>query len=164
MHRIVVGVDGSENSRQALRWAIEEAEGRKAQLEVVHAWEPPFGPTWGTLGADVAAYEAQAQRLLEDEVSTMAAASASTTVDQQAVRGSAASVLVELSKQADLIVVGARGHGGFAGLRWAQSATRWRTTPNVRSSSCMQVDLHPCSRWRRAIQRTRSAQHSWRLA
>ena len=113
MQRIVVGVDGSENSRQALRWAIEQAEGRKAHLEVIHAWEPPFGPTWGTLGADLAAYQEQAQRLLHNEVSKVAPAS----VDQLAVRGPAASVLVELSKQADLIVVGARGHGGFAGLR-----------------------------------------------
>ena len=35
---IVVGVDGSENSRQALRWALDEARLRQAQVRVVHAW------------------------------------------------------------------------------------------------------------------------------
>jgi nucleotide-binding universal stress UspA family protein len=35
---IVVGVDGSENSRQALRWALEEARLRQARVRVVHAW------------------------------------------------------------------------------------------------------------------------------
>ena len=117
MDRIVVGVDGSEQSRRALRWAFDEAERRQARLDVVCAWDAPFGPTWGTLGTDVAAYETAALRLLEQEVTKMPSGTASITVDQHALRGSAGSVLVGLSREADLIVVGSRGRGGFAGLR-----------------------------------------------
>ena len=138
MQRIVVGVDGSEHAREALRWAVEVAEWRTAQLDIVHAWEPPFGPTWGTLGTDVAAYEEQAQRLLDDEVSKMPPAAASTTVDPQAVRGSAASVLIGLSKDADLVVVGARGHGGFAGLRLGSVSDQV-----AHHAECPVVIVHP---------------------
>ena len=138
MQRIVVGVDGSEHAREALRWAIEEAQWRKARLHIVHAWEPPFGPTWGTLGTDVAAYEEQAQRLLDDEVSKLLPATASVDVDPQAVRGRAASVLIGLSKESDLVVVGARGHGGFAGLRLGSVSDQL-----AHHAECPVVIVHP---------------------
>ncbi len=55
MERIVVGIDGSDGSRRALEWAIDESRLRRCTLLVVHAWQAPFGPTWGTLGEEPSA-------------------------------------------------------------------------------------------------------------
>jgi nucleotide-binding universal stress UspA family protein len=116
MQRIVVGIDGSEGARRALDWAIEEAELRHARLQVVHTWDAPFEPTWGTMGVDVAAYEESARELLDDEVEDRVVGAVRQNVEKQLVRGGAAIVLVGLSKDADLLVIGSRGRGGFAGL------------------------------------------------
>ena len=70
MQRVVVGVDGSENSRRALAWALDEARVRNACLDVVHTWEPPLVVGFGTLpsgGATLGGspYEEQATLLLD---------------------------------------------------------------------------------------------------
>ncbi len=116
MQQIVVGIDGSESSSRALEWALDEAALRQARLQVVHAWDAPFEPTWGTMGVDVAEYESAARRLVDDEVAARVPDTTRVPVDNLIVRGSAAAMLVDLSKDADLVVVGSRGHGGFAGL------------------------------------------------
>ena len=113
MERIVVGIDGSDGSRRALEWAIDESRLRQSTLLVVHAWQAPFGPTWGTLGEDTERYEANAQRLLDD---TVADAVTDIPIDKLLVNGSAASAIVEASRDATLVVIGSRGRGGFAGL------------------------------------------------
>ena len=116
MPQIVVGIDGSESSSQALEWALDEAERRQARLQVVHAWDAPFEPTWGTMGSTSQNMNQPARRLTDDEVAARVPDTTRVPVDKLIVRGSAAATLVDLSKDADLVVVGSRGHGGFAGL------------------------------------------------
>jgi len=121
MQRIIVGVDGSENSRRALVWAIDEARVRNACLDVVHAWEPPLVVGFGALpsgGATLegSSYEERATLLLDLMIAGASNEELSFPIDAIAVHGSAASALIKTAKGADLIVVGSRGRGGFAGL------------------------------------------------
>ena len=132
MSTIVVGVDGSEASAHALRWALDEARLRRAKLQIVYAYE--FAPAWrfypdeaGLSGAQFEAlsedYDAAAEesrRHGEELVAGMVAALGDlgeVQVDQQ-VTGDhrPASALIEATKGAELVVVGSRGRGGFKGL------------------------------------------------
>jgi len=113
--RIVVGVDASEESKEALRWASQYAEFIGARLEVVHAWHvadehawlqslpPPANPT------DIA------RKALASVVDSMIPPG-KLDVQTFVLEGHAAQVLVTASKGADLLVVGSRGFGGFDGL------------------------------------------------
>lgn len=116
--RLVVGVDGSDGGSTALHWALAEAELRRADLDVVHVWTAPF--VYGPLGMygyplDPAEFEQAAKelvtRLLED-----AGVADRAGVRPLVVEGRAASVLLEAARDADLLIVGSRGLGGFAGL------------------------------------------------
>jgi nucleotide-binding universal stress UspA family protein len=112
--RVVVGVDGSEGSARALRWAADEARLRGARLEIVHAWAVPFMgevPTTPDLDAEL---EAGARTTLEEAMAAVDLQGLE--VDGRIERGPAAVVLVELAKGADLLVMGSRGRGGFTGL------------------------------------------------
>jgi nucleotide-binding universal stress UspA family protein len=104
---IVVGVDGSGPSKAALRWAVEEARLRGARVRAVHAWwiYPMFEP-----GADpTEAVRAFVTETLDGQTDV--------EVTPVAVQGEQASVaLVDAAEDADLLVVGARGAGGFVGL------------------------------------------------
>ena len=116
---VVVGVDASEQSMPAIAWAFAEASSREAPLLAVHTWwweEPdPFlsGRDWEGEWRDVA----ESQRL---EVAEMLAGWQEKYPDVQVattlVRGHAATILAEESRDAQLLVVGTRGRGGFAGL------------------------------------------------
>lgn len=113
---IVVGVDGSDESRVALDRAIEEARLRDGVLHPVIAWTPPTG--MGPQGYARAeeprdAYEQQARATLEEMVATIAD---DVEVHPQVKVGPASQVLIDLSEDADLVVVGTRGRGGFVGL------------------------------------------------
>jgi nucleotide-binding universal stress UspA family protein len=121
MQRVVVGVDGSANSRRALAWALEEARLRNACLDVVHAWEPARIVGFGALAGGAvelggSPHEEQATLLLDEMIAAASTEDLPTPIDAIAVRGSAAWALLETAKGADLIVVGSRGRGGFAGL------------------------------------------------
>ena len=119
MARIVVGVDGSTNGERALRWAVDEARLRGAELELIVAIPPA-----GLFDAVTAArsredLEADATSLLErvlDEVVLPAVDTSEVTVHRSVRTGAAAEVLCEAAEGADLLVVGARGRGGFTGL------------------------------------------------
>jgi nucleotide-binding universal stress UspA family protein len=119
---IVVGVDGSDPSRKALHWAAAEARLRDAQLVAVHAWS--YAPVMPSETLDPMlmtpdfneALERDAKQFLENEVAELRKAEPSLQVEGRAVVGPAAAVLIEAGEGADLIVLGTRGHGGFAGL------------------------------------------------
>lgn len=118
--RIVVGVDGSAEAHHALAWARDEAVLRGATLHVVHAWSPPAPVSELAVMAtqiDEKAYERAAQEVLEQACSSISADSPATlTVESEVVRGYPSSVLLEHAADADLLVVGSRGRGGFASL------------------------------------------------
>ena len=118
MARIVVGVDGSEHSKQALRWALQEARLRGASLEAVHAWTIPVynGYGFGAVPIDPEALRDGAREMLDVAVDAVVTGAKDVLVDRKVVEGLAARALVEEAGGADLLVVGSRGLGGFKGL------------------------------------------------
>ena len=119
MKKIVAGVDGSATSRAALRWALDEARRHRASLTVVHAWHDPY--TGSALPfapglIDPTSYSAVAKRLLDSVCDGEDLSGLPEPIKRVVVRDSAAHALVEEAKDADLLVVGSRGRGGFAGL------------------------------------------------
>lgn len=117
MERIVVGVDGSEASRCALRWALDEARLRHATVDVVHAWEKPnlLGYVYMAVDPHPPDFERDARMLLDSVVSG-ADTTGVAAVEPILVCDGAARALLDTAKGADLLVVGARGLGGFGGL------------------------------------------------
>ncbi|HEY5251626.1 MAG TPA: universal stress protein [Acidimicrobiales bacterium] len=114
--RIVVGVDGSESSRQAMRWAAHQAELTGARLEVVITWELPTSFGWvPPYPSDFNPAE-DAQTAADEEVSTALGAHPDVKVQTTVIEGHPAPTLVEASKGAALLVLGSRGHGEFAGM------------------------------------------------
>ena len=118
---IVVGVDGSPGSRAALRWALAEAALRDAVVEAVVTWQTP---TYAYTGVAVMppvvelaeAASATLQEAIASEVAAMGPEVADVRVEPVVIEGPAAGLLIERSRDADLLVVGSRGYGGFRGL------------------------------------------------
>jgi nucleotide-binding universal stress UspA family protein len=112
---VVVGVDGSPESRSALRWAARIADAIDARLEVLLAWEfvPSYG--WGAVPPPPIPH-AELENQLAKIVTEVFEGKVPSGLISRVVEGSAASSLVAESKNAQLVVVGSRGHGGFAGL------------------------------------------------
>lgn len=112
---IVVGVDTSESSKEALKWAAEQARLTGGQLRVVMSWFLPAGAYWVALPGDVD-FEADTSKALAATVEQALGPEPAVPVEMVVVQGSPAPVLIEESKKADLLVVGSRGHGAFAGM------------------------------------------------
>ena len=114
-----MGVDDSEGAAAALEWAVEDARRRDAALEVVHAWTFPnldlvdYGGTRVPMIApeDIQrAAEAWTRAMVARTIDSGEVVPVTTTVR----RGHPAHVLLDAAEGADLLVVGSRGHGGFA--------------------------------------------------
>ena len=115
----MVGVDGSPESREALAFALAEARQRGARLQVIHAWSFPNAEGEIQQLAAEAAHQPLAQAAQDTLDATLGAASehaADVEIDARTVEGHPAQVLVDAARDADLLVVGSRGRGGFAGL------------------------------------------------
>jgi nucleotide-binding universal stress UspA family protein len=121
MSIIVVGVDHSPGAKAALEFAHEEARLRGATIHAVHAWQYGYIGTIGPegrlppVGADIGEVHNAAVAALEGSVRE-ALPEPDVEIELQAIQGVPAAVLVEASRDADLLVVGSRGHGGFVGL------------------------------------------------
>src|SRR5262245_31681801 len=123
---IVVGVDGSEGGAAALEFAAEESALRKARLRIVSAWDVPMGiPGDSALGGgfapplDGATWDAlrnRAQQVADDAVATVKRLQPSLEMEALAVAGQPADVLLAQGADAELIVIGRRGLGGFKSL------------------------------------------------
>jgi nucleotide-binding universal stress UspA family protein len=122
MNVIVVGVDQSEGAKAALVFAYEEARLRGATLLAVHAWQFGYIGYRGlegavpVLGADIRDLHDAANATLDAAVREALPDAGGVTVEQRLVEGAPGAVLVAESRNADLLVVGSRGHGGFAQL------------------------------------------------
>jgi nucleotide-binding universal stress UspA family protein len=117
--RIVVGVDGSGGSNHALRWAVDEGRRRHARVEAVHAWHYPYLPTPAFVtppSPDVDKFERAARVVLDGAVDAVASEGLPASIERTLSWEDATSALLDASKGADLLVVGSRGRGGFAGL------------------------------------------------
>lgn len=134
--KIVVGVDGSSGAQRALDWALDEARLHGAALDVLHVYEPPvenlaimpggvaggstgYLHTLGVSDEERAEYRERAKRWAEDVVDKMLerTSAAGVTVLRKAIADRRpARALLAASEDADLLVVGSRGLGGFRGL------------------------------------------------
>jgi nucleotide-binding universal stress UspA family protein len=116
--RIVVGVDGSPASRAALRWAVRQAELTGATVHAVTAWQYPVatgGYGWAPVAVlDDTSLQEASEKVLADEVGEVVGGRSDLRVRPESIEGNPAQVLLEASAGADLLVVGSRGHGGFA--------------------------------------------------
>ena len=115
MSKIVVGIDGSESSTEALRWACVEAGRRGCDLDVVHAWEYRFTSFLlpGALPEEQMLDDGEA---LLAEALTQLGDTGGVTVRTHLVKGHIVEVLRDLSEGSDLLVVASRGRGGFTSL------------------------------------------------
>jgi nucleotide-binding universal stress UspA family protein len=122
--RIVVGVDGSPLSINALEFAIEETQLRHGQLHVTYAYPVMERPVTGSTGKDYyEQVEADAREFLEG-IKSHAPSTDGVEVEWLAVPGNPAEVLIEASRGAALLVVGSRGIGGFMGLMMGSVSTQ----------------------------------------
>jgi len=118
--RIVVGVDGSKQSRAALRWACSDARATGSTVVAVAVWHlyplaPPervgASPWWFTADPEEAT-----RAFLGEVVDEVSDDFPDVVIEQRVLSGHAAEQLISLSAVADLVVLGATGSGGFAGM------------------------------------------------
>lgn len=116
-HRIVVGIDGSRSSVAALKWAARQAELTGCTLEAVTTWDWPaaFGVAFSYVPSDYSPSD-DARKILDDALEGVRREHSGLSIRATVVEGHPAPVLVEASRGADLLVVGSRGHGEFAGM------------------------------------------------
>ncbi|WP_030690454.1 universal stress protein [Streptomyces globisporus] len=114
--RVVVGIDGSPASYEALRWAVRHARLIGAAVDAVAAHELPGAAGWSAPPVDTDFDGAQAEQALADEVQTVLLGADDVRLREHVARGNPAEVLTEAAAGAELLVVGSRGRGGFTGL------------------------------------------------
>ncbi len=117
---VVVGVDGSPASAMALAWAARYAKAMGATLRAVLAWHYPAAAGQAPIGVAPASVTGDVERSRHEELDKAIAAtlgdSPAIELERRIAYGHPSQVLIEQSQDADLLVVGSRGHGGFAGM------------------------------------------------
>ncbi len=117
--RIVVGVDGSPSSMTALRWAVRQAELTGATVDAVLSWQYPVN--YGTYGWAPVSTEGDGdfgeigEKTLTEAINKTVDPGCDVRVRPVVRQGNSAQVLLDAARDADLLVVGSRGHGGFTG-------------------------------------------------
>ncbi|MFU8849711.1 universal stress protein [Micromonospora sp. SL1-18] len=111
---VVVGMDGSESSLRALGFAVERAAQRDVPLRVLRAWGPPGDRR--VPGFDPQQATATERAAVEQELAQWRRTFPDVPVEVQVAPGNPAALLVEASREAQLVVVGSRGRGGLRGM------------------------------------------------
>ena len=114
--RIVVGVDGSDSSLMALEWAARQAELTGSTLDAMTTWDWPMNYGWAVPIPSDYNPKSDAQDLVDEAVARVRDMHPRVDIRTTVVEGHPAPVLIEASRAADLLVVGSRGHGEFAGM------------------------------------------------
>ncbi|ASU78475.1 universal stress protein [Actinopolyspora erythraea] len=115
-NRIVVGIDGSAPSLAALDWALGQAELTGAVVEAVTAWEYPAFYSWEGGAVPPREFENAASVTVEDAVdAAVDRRGTPPRVRTHVKQGDSTQVLLDTAEDAELLVVGSRGHGGFVG-------------------------------------------------
>jgi nucleotide-binding universal stress UspA family protein len=112
-YRIVVGVDGSQFSEAALKWALEDAEARGGEVIAIYSWQVPFVSMPGAF--DRGELEQAGKDFIIQAVSAVAPAP-KVPLHTLVAEGDPAECLIVASRDAELLVVGTRGRSPFAGL------------------------------------------------
>ncbi|MBM2616392.1 universal stress protein [Actinoplanes sp. LDG1-06] len=115
--QIVVGTDGAGTSAAAVDWSAHEAQRRRVPLRIVHAFHPQWGdlPSGATAGSDDAGRQI-AEVVAANAFDRAREVAPDISIETDTVTGPAVPRLLEVSRGAELLVVGNRGRGGFAGL------------------------------------------------
>ena len=113
--RVVVGVDGSVPSQQALRWGAHLAAAFGAGLDAVTSWDFPASYGFGAVPSDWDP-ATDMRKVLDETVQAVFGDQPPAGLRRLVREGGAAKVLLDASQDAIMLVVGSRGHGGFAGL------------------------------------------------
>ena len=120
--RVVVGVDGSETAKKAVRWAAREASLRGLKMQLVSVWEiPMYSYAFGYGIAEIPdemqkGLIERAEEILAIALDEARAEARDVEIETHAIEGQAANVLLDVAEGADLLVVGSRGLGGFREL------------------------------------------------
>jgi nucleotide-binding universal stress UspA family protein len=113
-YRIVVGVDGSEHGNAAFRWALREATAHDGEIVAVLAWQMPFIGIPGAFDRDE--IERSCKRFLEEVIADIVP-DAPVPITKLVAEGDVSASLIAAAKGAEMLVLGSRGRGGFAGLK-----------------------------------------------
>lgn len=119
---ITVGVDLSPSACAALEWAFDEAERTDSALSVVYAWQPRGSQDPHLRRSNWADYAATCEQRVRESLQDQQRTHPDVKVTVEVTRGNPTRVLADHSTSSDLLVVGARGSGGFEGLRLGQVA------------------------------------------
>ena len=114
--RIVVGIDGSPASIDALGWAGRQAYLTQATLEVIMTWDWPTNAGWTMYLPEGYDPSEGMPEILSKAAADLGIKFPGIDVTSRVVQGHPAQILVEASRGADLLVVGSRGHGEFVGM------------------------------------------------
>lgn len=112
--RVVVGVDGSESSYAALRWAARYARTVGGVVEAVHVWDTPSDVGWSGPAVDPEFDLEQARERFTQELRAVFSAEPPGGLEERLVEGDPSEVLIRASEGAEVLVLGHRGRRGFA--------------------------------------------------
>jgi len=141
---IVVGIDGTEASRPALKWAADEARLRGAELRVVHTWDRPYavsGPHTQTGRPAVDEEDTEhrlAEELLERELAATGVEVTGVRIEPELAEGPPAKALIAAAQAADLLVIGSDRRGRLAEIPLGRVGREC-----VKHSACPIVIVHP---------------------
>lgn len=139
---IVVGVDGSPLSREALRWAAREAELRHCPLDVVYGWqistEPRPPGDWGGVAPPLSAFQEQAERKVRQIIDEELPDGLSCEVTVHALHKPPGRALLTFCGSADMLVIGSRPHGRLAA--WLVGSV---SDDTLKNASCTVVVVRP---------------------
>lgn len=119
---IVVGVDGSELSEAALRWAVGQARLTGAEVHAVMAWNVPVSIYLSPVAGEER-YEREAEEVMDTVLRAVAEEARNVPVTKRMVGKHPSQALVRAADGAELLVVGSHGHGGFPGMHLGSVAT-----------------------------------------
>jgi nucleotide-binding universal stress UspA family protein len=141
--RMVVGYDGSDDSRVALSWAVAMARKWTVDLVAVSCWVPPMAPGLPQLPPDyLAAMEEHTTAALSNALHECGAYAEGLDVDVRVIQSPAADALLEEAKDADMLVVGSHGGGGRGRMRLGGVAREC-----VLYATCPVVIVRPDATW-----------------
>lgn len=113
--RIVVGIDGSEVSAEALRWAVDHARTLKAEVHAVMAWNIPMSIYLAPVYREED-YERDAERLMDKTLAEVAEHADGVSITKHMIGRSAGLALARAAEGAEMLVIGSHGRGFLAGM------------------------------------------------